>query len=285
MTRIILKTIYVPLLLYALIAPTRAADLVALSPQTWDRYIPQGKEVDGIYGDFAMANDQLVAVIAIPDAGPEREHDGPQRRRMPDRPDAPRRPERPAFGLLPRGTSRDLKFAGIEVEAPTTYETAELDRVFVRARKVTLKLVASPRDQTPDVEVAYTLEDGQPFLMVTTMFANRGGAPLDAELLDAIRADRTFEHGPDQPASLFWAYDKHFGQAYGVAADGMKSSVATRVNSCSATGITMARWLSGWRPASPIGSRGGSFLEPTSSTSAESPTGWPGRPTIPFASR
>ena len=44
----------------------RAADLVALSPQTWERYIPQGKEVDGIYGDFALTNDQLMAVVANP---------------------------------------------------------------------------------------------------------------------------------------------------------------------------------------------------------------------------
>ena len=39
-------------------------------------------------------------------------------------------------------------------------------------------------------------------------------------MLDAIRADRTFEHGPEGPTGLFWAYDKHFGQAYGVFADG-----------------------------------------------------------------
>ena len=51
------------------VAPGQAADLVALSPQTWDRYIPAGKEVDGIYGDFALANDQIVAVVAHPKRG------------------------------------------------------------------------------------------------------------------------------------------------------------------------------------------------------------------------
>ena len=56
-------------LLAALAAPARAADLVALSPQTWERYIPRGKEVDAIYGDFAMANDQIVAVVANPRRG------------------------------------------------------------------------------------------------------------------------------------------------------------------------------------------------------------------------
>ena len=47
----------------------RAADLVALSPQTWERYAPQGKEVDAIYGDFVLANDQIIAVIAHPRRG------------------------------------------------------------------------------------------------------------------------------------------------------------------------------------------------------------------------
>ena len=35
--------------------------------------------------------------------------------------------------FYPGAQLRDLKFAGIEVEAPTIYEAAELDRVFVRA--------------------------------------------------------------------------------------------------------------------------------------------------------
>src|ERR1700748_3487164 len=56
-------------ILSAFVAPARAADLVALSPQTWERYIPHGKEVDGIYGDFALANDQLMAVVPSPVRG------------------------------------------------------------------------------------------------------------------------------------------------------------------------------------------------------------------------
>ncbi len=208
------------LMLCVLAVPAQAADLVALSPQTWDRYIPQGKEVDGIYGDFAMTNDQIVAVIAHPKRGRNanmtvREVGGclidlTRRDRQSDQLSA----------FYPGASSRDLKFAGIEVEAPTTYEVADLDRVFVRARSVTLKLVALPREKEPDVEVSYTLEDGSPYLLVTTTFANRGAAAVDAELSDAIRADRTFEHSPDAPSELFWAYDKHFGQAYGVLAEG-----------------------------------------------------------------
>ena len=49
MTAAILKNVLglVILAALALAWPASAADLVALSPQTWDRYIPQGKEVDG----------------------------------------------------------------------------------------------------------------------------------------------------------------------------------------------------------------------------------------------
>src|SRR5580692_5789770 len=117
---------------------SRAADLVALSPQTWDRYIPEGKEVDGIYGDFALANDQVVAIVAHPKRGRNanmtvREVGGclidlTRRDRQSDQLSA----------FYPGASSRDLKFAGIEVEAPTTYEATELDRIFVRARRVTL---------------------------------------------------------------------------------------------------------------------------------------------------
>lgn len=207
-------------LLTACSLTTRAADLVALSPQTWDRYIPEGKEVDGVYGDFALTNDQLVAVIAYPKRGRNANMtvrdvggcliDLTRRDRQSDQLSA----------YYPGAQLRDLKFGGISVEAPEVYEASELDRVFVKARRVTLRLVATPHEKEPDVEVAYTLEDGRPFVELTTTFTNRRTAPADVDLVDAIRADRSFEHGPESPADLFWAYDKHFGQAYGVLAEG-----------------------------------------------------------------
>ena len=216
----LLRRLLVLGLLAAFAAPAPAADLVALSPQTWDRYIPEGKEVDGIYGDFALTNDQLVAVVAHPRRGRNANMtvrdvggcliDLTRRDRQSDQLSA----------FYPGAQLRDLKFAGIEVEAPAIYEAAELDRVFVQARRVTLRLVAAPREKEPDVEVAYTLEDGWPYIQVTTTFANHGPTAVEAELRDAIRADRTFEHSPDGVGGPFWIYDKHFGQAYGVVADG-----------------------------------------------------------------
>src|SRR5689334_19810339 len=51
------------------VAPAYPADLVALSPETWDRYAPHGKEVDAIYGDFAITNGKIRAVVAQPKRG------------------------------------------------------------------------------------------------------------------------------------------------------------------------------------------------------------------------
>ena len=42
------------------------AELVTLTPENWDRYVPQGKEVDAIYGDYVLRNDRIVAVIGRP---------------------------------------------------------------------------------------------------------------------------------------------------------------------------------------------------------------------------
>src|SRR5262245_30910338 len=179
------------ILLATIASSSHAADLVALSPQTWDRFLPQGKEVDAIYGDFVLANDQLIAVVAHPKRGRNanmtvREVGGclidlTRRDRQSDQLSA----------FYPGAQLRDLKFAGIEVEAPQVYEAAELDRVYVRGRRVSLRLVASPREKEPDVEVVYTLEDGRPFVEVTTTYANRRTTPVEVNLLDSIRADRS----------------------------------------------------------------------------------------------
>ncbi|MFO0953756.1 MAG: CehA/McbA family metallohydrolase [Isosphaeraceae bacterium] len=213
------RTLWLGLLASLACAPARAADLVALSPSTWDRYAPAGKEADAIYGDFVLANNQVVAVVAHPKRGRHANMtvrdvggcviDLTTRNRQSDQLSA----------YYPGAMSRDLRFAGIDVDAPEVYETEALDRVFVRARRVTLRLVATPKEKEPDVEVSYTLEDGQPYLTVTTRFTNRGKALATSDLVDSIRADRSFEHNATA-GPLFWVFDKHFGQAYGVLADG-----------------------------------------------------------------
>ncbi len=42
----------------------RAAEVIRLVEKNWDASVPQGKEVDCIYGDWVLRNDKIVAVIA-----------------------------------------------------------------------------------------------------------------------------------------------------------------------------------------------------------------------------
>ncbi len=211
--------LFAALLLMLSGAPSFAADLVTLSPQTWDRYAPDGKEADAIYGDFVLANDQLMAVIGQPRAGRNANmtvHDVggcvvdlTRRDRQSDQLSA----------FYPGAQLRDLRFAGVDVESPKVYEAGDLENVFVQARRVTLRLVATPREKEPDVAVSYTLEDGSPYVVLTSTFTNRGKSPVSVDLVDSLRADKSFDFSPNDASDLFWAYDKHFGQAYGVTAE------------------------------------------------------------------
>lgn len=46
-----------------------AAEFTILCERNWDEFVPQGKEVDAIYGDFVLRNDKIVVVIANPVPG------------------------------------------------------------------------------------------------------------------------------------------------------------------------------------------------------------------------
>ena len=148
MIRVAVARIVPFVLLAAFSGAAPAADLVALSPRTWDRYIPHGKEVDGIFGDFALVNEQIMCVIAHPGRGRHANMtvrdvggcliDLTRRDRQSDQ----------LAAFYPGARARDLKFAGVEVEAPSVYETDQLDRLFVRGRSVTLRLFATPSPAT-----------------------------------------------------------------------------------------------------------------------------------------
>jgi hypothetical protein len=213
-----------------------SADLVALSPQTWERYAPKGKEADAIYGDYALANGKIMAVVAQPRRG--------RNANMTVRDvggclidlTSSARPNDQLSAFYPGAGSRELNFAGVDVQAPRTYEVTELDRLFVQARRVTLRLVTTPREKEPDIEVDYSLDDAWSSLLVTSTFTNRRDAPIEVELVDAVRADGSFEFSPEARSDLFWAYDKHFGQAYGIVP-------AEREVLCAASWQRLVRYL------------------------------------------
>ena len=46
--------------------PAAAAELLTLHPGNYADFVPAGKEVDAIHGDYVLRNDRIVAVVADP---------------------------------------------------------------------------------------------------------------------------------------------------------------------------------------------------------------------------
>lgn len=208
-----------------------AAELTTLSPDNWDRYVPQGKEVDAIYGDYVLRNDKLIAVIGRP--GVERHAnltvknvggalldltpvDAPNDQLSAYYPGASR------YSFVDAGQVRAWVNQQIDDNAPPrddagVHKTADPS---VAGTTVTLQCAAEAGAGRPRVWVRYSLSDGQSFLRVDTVYENANGQPIVEDLADAIRADRVFEFGYDAASRLFWAADDWFEQAYGVRVDG-----------------------------------------------------------------
>lgn len=197
-----------------------AADFAILSEQTWDEFAPLGKEVDAIYGDFVLRNDQIVVVIAQPLATRNANMT-----------------VRNVGGAIIDLTSRNQPNDQLSAYYPgaAKYSLHGSQRVVVRidereqnlrglksasGEKVVWECAAERAMGRPDFTVRYTLTEGKPYLLVETVFANTTDKEQTEELTDAIRADRTFAFGSNDELGLFWAHDEWFRQAYGIQMEG-----------------------------------------------------------------
>ena len=198
-----------------------AADIVTLTPQTWDEFVPHGKEVDSIYGDYVMRNDRLVAVIANPIAGRNANMtvrdvrgaiiDLTGRHRQSDQLSA----------FYPGGVGHALSSPTASARFGGTSAASSTGAVNFHGDAVTFQCSAAASEGKPAVTVRYTLTDGAPYVLVESVLTNPHDKSLEVKLGDALRADRSFEFGVDQATKLFWAYDEWFAQAYGIVAQGL----------------------------------------------------------------
>ena len=189
-----------------------AAERVLLSESTWDEYVPQGKEVDCIYGDIVLRNDKIVAVVANPIEG--------RNANM-----TVRNVGGSVIDITQRSFSNDqlsAYFPGGAKYALRAAEGMSEDEIAVpvRSEKVSFVCQAAAEPNKPTVKVEYELEQGAAFLSIKTTYANPHGRNINIEPLDAIRADRSFKFGQDKKANLFFAYDEWWRQAVGVVIDG-----------------------------------------------------------------
>jgi hypothetical protein len=192
-----------------------AAELATLGPDTWDEYVPQGKEVDCIYGDFILRNDRIVAVVAQPIAGRNANMtvrnvggaviDLTRRDRQNDQLSA----------FYPGGKEMAWRMVDTDVDQAG----GEGNQAARTANEVSLTCRAEADGAKPEAIVRYTLKDGWDWLLVETDYTNRGDQPLEITPIDEVRADGSFEKVRDGEAPLFWVYDKWFDQAYGLVAE------------------------------------------------------------------
>ena len=234
------------LALSSLLWSARSSDtteLAALSPQTWDEYALHGKEADAIYGDWVLRNDQIAAVIASPMEG---RHANMHLRNVGGCViDLTRRGERTdeLGAYYPASSQFRLRFAGVETRSASAYEVSDPRQLFVRADEVSLHLVGSPTAGNPDISVRYRLRRGRRYLLVETVYSNPTEGPVQFELLDLFRADRsrdlrTPEIAPNGMRRLFWTYDKWIGQAYGLVCDGREIHYETGEGAHDASNLT-----------------------------------------------
>lgn len=202
-----------------------AAEVARLSPKTWDAFAPRGKEVDCIYGDYVLRNEQLVVVIAEP-----------LRTRN--------------ANMTVRGVGAmiiDLTRVDQQNDQLSAYHPNGMPLVFGDPSRVVIKVdgIEPPRSDAPaaitfisakgqridwqvstrspeglDVTLGYTLTDGQPYLSVTTEIHNPLDKDITQSLSDLIRADGPFEFGNDEATGMFWAHEEWYRQAYGVIVEG-----------------------------------------------------------------
>ncbi len=204
-----------------LLSPGRTAELTRLNEKTWDAFVPQGKEVDSIYGDFVLRNDRLICVVANPVAGRNANMtvhnvggcviDLTRRDRQSDQ----------LSCYYPGAGKLALRFAeaGSQSEQGDRQTTEDADQANRKGHAVFLSVKSSGGKGELPVEVTYTLQDGWDHVLVESVFSNDGQQPRKIQLTDSIRADRTFDKSPGAKQRLFWVHDKWFHQAYGVFAE------------------------------------------------------------------
>jgi len=193
-----------------------AAEILTLTPDTWDAAAPQGKEVDAIYGDLVLRNDRLIAVVAQP--APWRNANMTTRNVGGCVIDLTLR-EQPNDQLTCfYPASRVTTWQALHIPVPDGAVRAITEPLHadVSAREVVLECTSAAAEGVPAMRLRYTLADGWDYLLVETLYQNEGTQSLALTLVDELRADNSFEKTPDGTAPLFWAYDKWWHQAYGV---------------------------------------------------------------------
>jgi len=191
------------------------AEAQELTVANYDQLVPQGKEVDAIYGDFAIGNKEAKAVIAAP--------------------------------LGTRNANMTVRTVGgcLLDLATTRFESDQLSAFYPGRRKFPFSkaevqgdavLVTSPgSDKRPKCEVTYRMAADQPIVEITSVWTNTTKQDWTLALEDDLRADGGKEDmvmAPNGTHDQIYVHDVFWQQAYGVRAEGYRIRTNSNSREC-----------------------------------------------------
>ncbi|MCA9151390.1 MAG: carboxypeptidase regulatory-like domain-containing protein, partial [Planctomycetales bacterium] len=207
------------LLLFPLCLPPATAcavELYRITPAVWDEVVPEGKEVDCIYGDLVLRNDQLVAVIAQP--LPNRKANMTTRGAGGSIIDLTVRsaPNDQLTCYFPGAASQEL--TDVATDTNGAAKTTEPRVLYQCASQLEYECHSVVTAGKPLVTHRYRLADGDKGVTIISTYSNPHGEAITFPLQDAIRADRSFDFRFEADQSRFTACDQWWHQAYAVVA-------------------------------------------------------------------
>ncbi len=180
-----------------------AGERTTLRENNWEEFVPEGKEVDAIYGDIVLRNRLIVAVVGNPV--------GSRNANM-----TVRHVDGAVIDLTLRQRPNDQLSAFYPTDGSVPLRATPDADDDLQAEEVSFTCQSPNRDGLPQVTVVYRLRDGEPFLRVSTRYSNPHAEAVKATIRDAVRADRSFEFQIDESGHLFTAQDIWWHQAYGI---------------------------------------------------------------------
>ncbi|MCA9079642.1 MAG: CehA/McbA family metallohydrolase [Planctomycetaceae bacterium] len=200
-----------------------SVEFAVLNEQNWDQFVPEGKEVDAIYGDIVLRNKHVVAVIAQPLASRNanmtvrqvggclidfttREHQSDQ------------------LSCFYPG-QRDYPYSSWTAATATENSITIMPDQQRRSGHVSVTVRSEGNATRPTVETTYELGADDQVLKVSSRYSHSTGAPILVTLQDDMRIDGGKEDlakSPNGTHDWYWAEDRYWGQAYGFRATGYK---------------------------------------------------------------
>ncbi len=216
-----------------------------ITAENWNSIVPDGKEVDAIYGDLILKNRHVTAVIAQPLATRNanmtvREVAGC----LIDYTTTPS-PNDQLSAYYPGCRVYPFR-SWVVLNSDQNVVELENQSSFEDADALEIQVTAAPAENRAELVVCYRLEADSQFLQVQHLYRNPGKADVEISLSDDLRFDSGKEDAhksPNGQSELLHLDDRYWKQAYGIASPGRM------VTSRSDSRLTVARYGRGSRQA------------------------------------